>query len=788
MATEITFRRSSAKKMLTKIAPYTKGALSFTDAEKITPLLGATPSGNETHFLFWSPEFRNAKDILLEIFLPTGNIKFDKPDQHANFTYHSFPVLRNESFVASSLKALPVGSKNSFGALYQLKLRLNNGSTKIVRDPMASSIPYGIHAPAEVYDTETLLSNREDNDYFNTLASILLPDDQRVPPAVNMLEVHPQTATRKGTLQSFSNRINQIARKLKNDQPLTPDEVNLTGFEAVELMPIAPVKEHPENHNFWRPIHQPEKSGDDFTVRLLKPGIINWGYDVAIFGSAAVNPSLLSTGRPDELLHLIESLHNFPDPIKVVLDVVYSHADRQAKQVLPEIYLGEESIYGYDLNIQHPMVRAIILEMHRRIMNYGFDGVRVDAAQDFTYYDEQSDKTCYDNQILEQLSNIEQEASGLTYRPWMIFEDGKPWPRDDWELAATYRDVTRNLDYAFQWAPTTFAYNTPHIHTYWLSKWWRIREILEYGDKWITGYANHDTMRRGTQKDPASENVNTLLGNSLKMVMDNAYNNPAATLLFGGFLPGVPMDFLQALGNTPWSFMRDTDTTYRVKVAAEEAYFLQWQVTEVEFLQDRFFKQLKYTGFKTLEGLRKFSLTLLNLIKTTNNNIDLTVKLLNSLQFDLEIKEWSQQKLTMFADAWIEDINDYCNVDHHTTFINKNKTLFNYSVRQFRLNNRWLSNAFQSQDELSYREPVDGAVIVYGHRVDIDTGKEIAIAANIEGQSKQITPIDLDLPFNDPSSWQVACATPSVSKKRIDQPIRLSISQGLIFEKISSNN
>jgi hypothetical protein len=29
----------------------------------------------------------------------------------------------------------------------------------------------------------------------------------------------------------------------------------------------------------------------------------------------------------------------------------------------------------------------------------------------------------------------------------------------------------------FQWGPLTFAHNTPFLYTFWLSKWWRIREI-----------------------------------------------------------------------------------------------------------------------------------------------------------------------------------------------------------------------------------------------------------------------------------------------------------------------
>jgi hypothetical protein len=38
----------------------------------------------------------------------------------------------------------------------------------------------------------------------------------------------------------------------------------------------------------------------------------------------------------------------------------------------------------------------------------------------------------------------------------------------------------------------TFAHNTPFIYGFWLAKWWRIRQMLEVGENWISGCANHD--------------------------------------------------------------------------------------------------------------------------------------------------------------------------------------------------------------------------------------------------------------------------------------------------------
>lgn len=784
MSDTITFNKIKAKQLLSDLKLLLQGKITFSDAKQIARHLGVSIDGRSAQFFFWNPEFKEASTLELEIFIPSKHLKFDKPEQHASILYRSFPLITQGEFAVAALDNIPVGDKDSLGSLYQVKITYENGSSIIVRDPMAASMPYGIYAPSEVYDIESTLSNRKDKQYFLNLSKHLSSkNDLRLPPSTNLLEIHTQTATKDGTLKSLSQRYHQIASKLKNNNDLTPDEKNLTGFDAVELMPIDPVIEHPENHQFWKPINSPKKDGDEITVRLRKPNTVNWGYDSVIFGAAAINPSLLSSGRPDELLEFIEVLHSFPQSIKVVLDVVYGHAHNQAVDILPNIYFAGSNIYGQNINFRNPMTRSIILEMQRRKINYGFDGIRVDASMDFKYYDTDSNKFLIDDDYLQEMSLIKQEVAGIQYRPWMIFEDGRPWPRDDWELASTYRNITKKQPYAFQWAPTIFAYNTPYNFTYWVSKWWRIKEILIYGDKWIGGYANHDTMRRGTKADPTKINVNTLLGNSLKMILENAYNNPANTLLMNGFLPGVPMDFLQALGSTPWSFMRDTDTTYAIKVAAEEAHFLNWQVTEVEFRQTRFFTRLKYMGFKSLDETRRFAKILLALVDSTNYNPPVIAKMLNNMEPEFEVMDWSEKKLNTFANAWMLDINDYCNIDQHANYIDEKKADFNLQVRKFRLNNPWLINRFQGKDILKYKEPVEGSVIYYGYRSDPVSGKELVFIANMEGQPKQVNPTNLPLPITDPKQWNVACGSPSISHKKIDESIRFSISQTLLFIK-----
>ena len=119
-------------------------------------------------------------------------------------------------------------------------------------------------------------------------------------------------------------------------------------------------------------------------LKLIKPNTQDWGYDVPILGSSATNPALLGSLRPDELIEFIATLHNFPTgPIHLIYDLVFGHADNQAELLINRQFLKGPNMYGQDLNHQLPMPRAILLEMQRRKINTGADGIRIDGGQDF---------------------------------------------------------------------------------------------------------------------------------------------------------------------------------------------------------------------------------------------------------------------------------------------------------------------------------------------------------------------------------------------------------------------
>jgi hypothetical protein len=79
---------------------------------------------------------------------------------------------------------------------------------------------------------------------------------------------------------------------------------------------------------------------------------------------------------------------------------------------------------------------------------------------------------------------------------------------------------------------------------------------------------------------------------------------------------------------------------------------------------------------------------------------------------------------------------------------------------------------------------VDGTVIFYGYRKDKVSGKELIVAANMEGQTRQIHIPGLGLPVNSFENWEVALSTPTLKIKDIDQPLKLSITQGILYQRV----
>ncbi|MDB9524685.1 glucosylglycerol hydrolase [Oscillatoria sp. CS-180] len=518
-------------------------------------------------------------------------------------------------------------------------------------------------------------------------------------------------------------------------------------------------------------------------VTLRKPNTQNWGYDVPILASSATNPAVLGTLRPDETVDFIATLHNFAGgPIHLIYDLVYGHSDNQGLELLAQQFFKGPNMYGQDLNHQLPQVRAILLEMQRRKINTGADGVRVDGGQDFRFFNPLSGRVEQDDAYLLGMSDVVQNIQGYRRLMFTIFEDGRPWPEEGWEEKSTYRELVEMKPGSFQWGPLIFAHNTPTVKGFWDRKWRRVCEVIFQGDHWITGCGNHDTVRRGNQVETNAD-INWNLGKTLPQVLHRAYNNPATLLWVHGFSPGLPMDFLNATVETPWGFFRNTDDRYGVKVVSEEVGFLDWEIEPDMYADADAFLRLKALGFLEYEQLRDFAYALRDAMLETDYDLGAVAQICQHCLGDPDgiacevpaLEELNEEahlprflatldvpKLKTFAMAFMEDSHDMCNVGRYLEGLNSSITRFSLKLRQFRLSHPWLRENLTGRDRFN-RISDDCRTIFYGYRSEPHPEgrpQEVVLMTHMGGQPMMVSPGDwLQLEM---SAWRVALATPGL--------------------------
>lgn len=756
----------------------------YEKSKKIVKKLGChIDEDNDIQFGFWTPERQDFPDqnFYLCIFSALDDFDFNQKTQNIAFQVTKLSLTASGNYLWGVFSGLQPGTKEKLGDLYWLEYQDNEGITHQIHDYLAYSLPFGSFAPAEVYDIPKMLEHRKDKAYFQSLGITKDIDGfDRLSHPNNLLQIHVGTATKEGTLSALTSLFKQIGEKISEDLPLCPYEKHFLGYEGIQLMPIEPVIEYENGPEMWS-AQEFDVNAQTLQVQLRKPDYTNWGYDVLLGASSAINPAILETQRPDELLEFIECLHNFPSkPIKLVLDIVYGHIDNQGLPLLNERFFADANMYGQNVRFTDPVIRALLLEMQYRKHNYGVDGIRVDGAQDFKNWNPAAWIMEHDDDFLEEMNNIMLTVAGKNYRPWMIFEDGRPWPRDDWELASTYLEVNKKLPNVVQWGPLTFAHNTPFLFTFWISKFWRIQEMANVGQQWITGCANHDTLRRGTQVD-INARVNTYLGKSLTEIFKNGYDNSAAKLFDYVFMPGIPMDFIQASMRAPWSFIRNTDQKYGVKVVSEESRFLYWAVDENTYAKPFAFPRLKKLGFASLDELRRFCKTLDHLVQVTDYNLQKISKLFQSIEPQFQNIDLSISGLQAFAKKWMDDVHEYCNISHYAENQKDSRADFLYSLRQFRISRPWLRNNLIQNDFLAYKNPCNGSVLFYGIRHAPSQKEIIFLIANMEGAPITITPSELLPPDYRNLDWKIAITNPEIKISELNKPISLRDSEGFVF-------
>ncbi|WP_232829287.1 glucosylglycerol hydrolase [Tropicimonas sp. IMCC34043] len=751
---------------------------------KIARKLGASVEGDRVAFGFWTPELQDWRvpdgDIFLEILTPREPIDLTVGKVDMVFDRVLLPVERCEAFTFAVARGVTAGCRERIGDFYALVWRDTEGNLNRILDPLAASLPYGAFAPAEIYDVASMHEGRADAGYFEALKGDV---PHKFAPPTSILQVHVPTATSGGTLASLTRQIERIAWRVANDLQLEPDDELFMGYDAVQLLPVEPTTVYEAGPAFWT---ETGTDDDSVSAHLMRPDTTNWGYDVVISGTATVNPVLLETARPDELVDLAAALHTFPGrPKMLVLDVVFGHADNQGLDALNHHYFAGPNMYGQNLDYRSPFVRAILLEMQRRKVDFGADGVRVDGAQDFKWWERQAQEMLHDDDYLQEMADIVQNVAGTSYRPWFVFEDGRPWPEEDWELSSSYRAVIdrQRDDDVFQWGPLTFAHNTPFVYTFWLSKYWRIREILAHGSNWISGTANHDTLRRGTQLSP-NLNINTRLGDTMMEILDKAYDNSAVSILTYAILPGVPMDFLNATARASWGFIRNQDDRYGVKVVAEEAISLKWQVDAYSYSVPGSFRWLKELGFETRNDLARFMEFLPALVEVTEYDLETIATLLNAVEPPLAgPSPVTVEALKQIARAWMDDMHEYCNVSHSLSKLDPQQIGAMRKLREFRLANPWLRQNFGPEDHFRYAEPIDGRTLFVAHRKGPE-GQEIFSLCHMEGlPTEDIDPFDLAPEGMSRDGWHLTMRSPNIGGEYTGGPITLKDSMGLVFTR-----
>ncbi len=776
-------------------------------AQALVKKLGAHYLGNGlTEIGFWTPSLTGeVVEVYLEVLTPLEQIDWRAKEQRITFKRDRVYLKQQGEYLWGVVSGMRAGNREQAGSFYWLRYIDRNDQLQTIRDLVPYSLPYGIFAPAELYDLDSLQANRLDLDYFERTGIQGDGDVPRVGDPSNILQIHVGTASSEGTFEGLTRIYQRIAEKITNNQPLTPAEENYVGYDAIQFLPIEPTIEYrdeysPESEFFSFVCEEDEE--DLVQIELSKPHTQGWGYDVPILGSSAINSTLLGSLRPDELVDFLATVHNFPTgPIQVIYDLVYGHADNQSELLISRQFLKGPNMYGQDLNHQLPVVRAILLEMQRRKINTGADGIRVDGGQDFRFFNPLSGKVEQDDAYLLAMSDIVQEINGNKRLLFTIFEDGRPWPEEGWEETSRYRELIELKPESYQWGPLIFAHNTPALKGFWERKWSRVCEVMQIGDRWITGCANHDTVRRGNQVD-LEKPINWNLGKTLSEVLQNAYDNPAVTLWVYGFSPGLPMDFINATMHAPWMFFRNTDERYGVKVVSEEIGFLNWSITPQIYHQHHFFTRLKSLGFKQLKQLQEFGKALNLLMMQCDYNLDEVVEVIktcadshcitdispltelrraNMVRF---LKKLDVERLKTFALMFMEDCYHVCNVSHYATRLNPEQTKFNLALRRFRQQHLWLRESLTPQDRFN-KISLGENTIFYGVRSNPNHPTEaIAFVANMEGETTTVTLgnwLQLDL-----KEWEIALTSPGLNQEKDLSDLscfELGISQALLLKR-----
>ena len=330
---EIILVEDATQEFLDWIAAFTySDEDSFYRARVLATRLGAyyRPDGL-TEVAFWVPDvgqskaydwgwsatdhhnqIKSSKDIYLEVLTSLEPIDFRAPQQVILFRRDRISLKRQRDYFCGVFSGMQPGTREQAGCFYWLRYIDKQDQLQTIGDVMAYSLPYGVFAPAELYDVDRLQRHRADLDYFSQSGQSTI----KVLPPRNILQLHVSTASETGSLAGLTRFYQGIANKLRTQTALTSAEENYIGYDAIQLLPIEPIVEYQAEGSIrpgffnWNEADEPHPTEQSTPVRvtLTQPDTRNWGYDVVLAASSATNPALLESLRPDELLDFIATL------------------------------------------------------------------------------------------------------------------------------------------------------------------------------------------------------------------------------------------------------------------------------------------------------------------------------------------------------------------------------------------------------------------------------------------------------------------------------------------------
>ena len=263
------FDQNGTKSLVNWAESKIKTAVSpFAVAQNLVTRLGGHFHNGRSTFGFWVPELADMDlpedRVFLELLRPQQPIDLQADKQTLRFWRTRLPVFLSGEFAWGVYTGVNAGNREQIGDFYWLVYEDDNGRFHPIRDPLAHSVPFGVLAPAELYDLEQMTAARADKAHFSRLDTQPDPDGTpRVQPPVNILQIHVNTASASGTLAGLTDIYQTIAAKIESSQSLNPDEHVYIGYDAVQLMPIEPLIEHEAGPLFWEP-------GNVETLRTLE--------------------------------------------------------------------------------------------------------------------------------------------------------------------------------------------------------------------------------------------------------------------------------------------------------------------------------------------------------------------------------------------------------------------------------------------------------------------------------------------------------------------------------------